>query len=270
MTLAQALPPGLAATAAARGTRAASADELRVGVQNMAPWLDPGRDFSNVGSQFYFNAFDPLIGKDHAQAESVWQPGLATAWRRVSPTQMELTIRQGVKFHDGSTMTADDVVFSLDRIVNATFPPYTVRQRDTVPNLEKVEALDATTIRVTARRPEPLFETLLNTQQLMIVPKRYVQSLGAGGNTADNAAFEAFALKPVGTGPYRIVEFVPNQRLVYERFDEFWGERAPFHRVTIRRIPELSARITALKNDEVDLITNLPPDQIGASPATES
>ncbi|MFC3124919.1 ABC transporter substrate-binding protein [Pseudoroseomonas globiformis] len=235
----------------------AAPGELRVGAQNLAPWLDPGRDFSNVGSQFYWNAFDPLIGKDHTRAESVWQPGLATAWKQVSPTEMELTLRQGVKFHDGGAMTAEDVVFSLDRIINATFPPYTVRQRDTVPNMAKAEALNDTTIRVTAKRPEPLFETLLNAQQLMIVPKRYIASLGEG-----NAAFEAFALKPVGTGPYRIAEFVPGQRVVYERFDDFWGEKAPFRRVTIRRIPELSARITALANNEVDLITNLPPDQL--------
>lgn len=256
------LMAGLAAQGGMRGASAQGTDELRVGAQNMAPWLDPGRDFSNVGMQFYFNAFDPLIGKDHTRAESVWAPGLATAWRQNSPTEMELTIRQGVKFHNGATMTVEDVVFSLDRIINATFPPYTVRQRDTVPNLAKVEALNETTIRVTAKQAEPLFETLLNAQQLMVVPKRYIESLGAGGNTADNAAFEAFALRPVGTGPYRIAEFVPHQRLVYERFDDFWGEKAPFRRVTIRRIPELSARITALANNEVDLITNLPPDQL--------
>ena len=251
------LMAGLAAQGLPRSASAAAPDELRVGVQNMAPWLDPGRDFSNVGSQFYWNAFDPLIGKDHTRPESVWRPGLATAWKQTSPTEMELTLRPDVKFHNGETMTAEDVVFALDRIINATFPPYTVRQRDTVPNLAKVEALNETTIRVTARRPEPLFETLLNAQQLMVVPKRYIESLGSG-----NAAFEAFSLKPVGTGPYRIAEFVPNQRLVYERHEQFWGEKAPFRRVIITRIPELSARITALANNEVDLITNLPPDQL--------
>ncbi|MBC7801411.1 MAG: ABC transporter substrate-binding protein [Gemmatimonadaceae bacterium] len=237
---------------------AAAAQELRVGVQNMAPWLDPGRDFSNVGSQFYVNAFEPMIGKDPARPESVWQPGLATEWRQVSPTVIELKLRPGVRFHDGTAMTADDVVFSLDRIINATFPPYTVRKRDTLPNLTAVEAVDAQTIRVTAARPEPLFETLMNVQQTMVVPRKYVEGL----NADRNAAFEAFALKPVGTGPYKVTEFVPNQRLVYERHDGYWGERAPFQRVTVTRIPELSARITALRNNEVDLITNVPPDQL--------
>ena len=249
------LAPDLAAPSA-------SAQELNVAVQNMAPWLDPGRDFSNVGSQFYYNSFEPPIGKDHTKAESVWQPSIATSWKITSPTTMELKIRQGVKFHNGDTMTADDVVFSLDRIMNATFPPYTVRKRDTVPNLTKVEAIDAETIRVTAEKPEPLFETLLNTQQLMIVPKKYIMGLSGDPNAAEDSDFDAFALKPVGTGPYRIAEFVPNQRIVYERFDGYWGEKAPFQRVTIRRIPELSARMTAVKNGEADIATNIPPDQV--------
>ena len=76
-----ALAAALATTAM---TGLSAAQELKVGVQNMAPWLDPGRDFSNVGSQFYFNAFDPLIGKDATRAESVWQPGIATSWKQIS------------------------------------------------------------------------------------------------------------------------------------------------------------------------------------------
>jgi peptide/nickel transport system substrate-binding protein len=254
-----ALAAALATTAM---TGLSAAQELKVGVQNMAPWLDPGRDFSNVGSQFYFNAFDPLIGKDATRAESVWQPGIATSWKQISPTEIELKIRQGVTFHNGEPMTAEDIVFSFDRIINSTFPPYTVRKRDTLPNMAKVEAVDAETIRVTATKPEPLFETLLNVQQGMIVPKKYIMVLTGDPNVAEAADFEAFALKPIGTGPYKIAEFIPNQRLVYERHDGFWGEKAPFQKVTVTRIPELSGRLTALKNAEVDLITNIPPDQL--------
>lgn len=239
-----------------------SAQELRVGVQNMPSLLDPGRDFSNSGSQYYVNAFDTLIGKDATRQTNVWTPGIATSWTHVSPTEIDLKIRKGVTFHNGDPMTIEDVVFSLDRIINSNFPPYTVRKRDTLPNMAKVKAIDADTIRVTAAKPEPLFEVLLNVQQNMIVPKKYIASLTGDPNVIEPSDYEAFALKPVGTGPYRIAEFVPNLRLVYERFDNYWGEKAPFSRIVVQRIPELSARITALKNGEVDLITNLPPDQI--------
>lgn len=250
------------ATIALAFATAANAQELKVGVQNMAPWLDPGRDFSNVGSQFYINSFEPLVGKDHTSAASVWQPGLATGWTIISPTVMELKLRPGVKFQNGDPVTADDVAFSLDRIIHATFPPYTIRQRDTLPNLRAVEIVDATTVRVIATKPEPLFETLMNTQQTMIVSKRYIMSLTGKPDVLEDSDYEAFALKPMGTGPYKVTEFVPNQRLVWERFDGYWGEKAPFAKVTVTRIPELSGRITALKNGEVDLITNVPPDQL--------
>jgi len=250
------------AAIALAGAAAAQERELVVGVQNMAPYLDPGRDHSNVGSQFYYNAFDTLIEKDHTKAESVWKPGLATSWKQVSPTEVELKLRADVVFHNGDKMTVDDVVFSFDRIVNAVFPPYRIRQKDFIPNLAKVEKIDEETIRVTSRKPEPLFETLLNIQQLMIVPKKYVAALTGDPNTVGFGDFEAFGFKPVGTGPYKITEFVPNQRVVYERHDAFWGDKAPFKRITLKRIPELSARITALKNGEVDLIANVPPDQI--------
>jgi len=252
----------LAAAAAVMIGGGASAQELRVGVQNMAPFLDPGRDFSNVGSQFYVNAFDPMIGKDHARIESAWLPGIATAWKQVSPTVMELTLRDDVVFHNGEKMTAEDVVFSIERIINPTFPPYNVRKRDTLPNIAAVEMVDARTVRVIAAKPEPLFETLLNTQQTMIVPKKYIAGLTGDPNQLENTDYEAFALKPVGTGAYRIAEFVPNQRLVYVRHDAYWGPKAPLAKVTVTRIPELSSRITALKNGEVDIITNVPPDQL--------
>lgn len=240
----------------------AHAQELKVGVQNMAPWLDPGRDFSNVGSQFYVNTYEPLVGKDPTRPESLWQPGLATSWTIVSPTVIELKLREDVRFQNGDPLTAEDVAFSLNRIINATFPPYTVRKRDTLPNLEAVEVVDPTTIRVITKKPEPLFETLMNTQQTMIVSKRYITGLAGKPGVLADADFEAFALKPMGTGPYKVVEFVPNQRLVWERFDGYSGPKAPFARITVTRITELSGRITALKNGEVDLITNVPPDQL--------
>lgn len=240
----------------------AMAQEIRVGAQNMSSYIDPGRDHSNVGYPQYYNAFDTLIEKDHTRAESVWKPGLATSWTQTSPTSMELKLRKGVVFHNGDPMTADDVVFTIDRIIHTTFAPYLIRKKDFVPNFDKVEKVDEETIRITTFKPEPLFETLLNIQQLMIVPKTYMMGLTGDPNVAEPSDFEAFGLKPVGTGPYKITEYVPGQKIVYERFDAFWGEKAPLAKATLTRIPEISARITALKNGEVDIITNVPPDQI--------
>jgi peptide/nickel transport system substrate-binding protein len=182
----------------------AEAQTLNVAVQNMAPYLDPGRDFSNVGSQYYLNAFEPMIGKDYTSPEHKWLPGIATSWTQTSPTTMELKIRKGVTFHNGDPMTVEDVVFSLDRIINATYPLYVFRKNDTLPNMASIEAVDDETVRVTTAKPEPLFEILLNAQQTAIVPKAYIMGLSGDPKAIEDSDYEAFAMKPVGTGPYRI------------------------------------------------------------------
>lgn len=249
-------------TALVAGLGAAAAQELDVAVGNMSSYLDPGRDHSNVGSQFYFNVFDPLIHRDYSKTEPEWVPGLATSWTLTSPTTMELTLREGVTFHDGSPMTADDVVFSLNRMMQATFPPYQVRQRDRLGNFDRAEKVDDLTVRVHTKREETLWETLLNLQQLFIVPEDYVKGLTGDPAVAEDADYEAMSLAPVGTGPYRVAEFVPGQRIVYERFDGFWGEPAALERVTVRHVPEVAARLTALRTGEADIATNIAPDQL--------
>ncbi len=240
----------------------AHARDLTVAAGNMSSYLDPGRDHSNVGSQFYYNAFDPLIHKDYSKAEQAFQPGLATEWTLVAPTTMELKLREGVTFHNGATMTAEDVIFSLNRMFQADFPPYQVRMRDRLSNFDRAEKVDNLTIRVHVKREEPLWETLLNLQQLFILPEAYVKSLAGDPNALEHDDYEAFSLAPVGTGPYRVAEFVPGQKLVWERHDGFWGDAAPLERVTVVHVPEVASRLTALRTGEAQIATNIAPDQL--------
>lgn len=251
----------LGLVASALATTALSA-ELIVGSSNMTSYLDPGRDHSNVGSQFYYNSFDTLIEKDHTTSKAEFRPGLATEWHMVDPLTMEFKLRAGVTFHNGEALNADDVVFSFNRMFQATFPPYLVRSKDRLSNFEKAEKIDELTVRVTTFKPEPLWDTLINMQQLMIVPEDYVKGLSGDPKAAEDTDYEAFSLAPVGSGPYRYAEFIPGERVVWEKYDGFWGEPAPFDKVTVKAIPEMATRITALKNGEVDIITNLPPDQL--------
>lgn len=240
----------------------AFAQEITVGAANVSDYLDPGRDHSNVGSQFYYNAFDTLIGKNHDKLDAEWRPALATEWKLVEPTVMELKLRDGVKFHNGADMTADDVVFSLNRMYQASFAPYLVRAKDRLANFEKAVKVDDHTVRVHVKREEPLWETLLNLQQVMIIPEDYTKALSGDPNVAEDGDYEAFSLAPVGTGPYAITEFQPGEQVVYERFDDFWGEPAPLEKATVKRIPETASRITALKTGEIDIATNIAPDQL--------
>lgn len=257
--LSRALLLGLAATSFATISHAA---ELNVGASNMSTYLDPGRDHSNVGSQFYYNSFDTLIEKDHTTTEGKFLPGLATEWHKVDELTMQFKLRDGVTFHNGEVLDANDVVFSLNRMFHATFPPYQVRSKDRLSNFANAEKIDDLTVEVKVNRPEPLWETLINMQQLMIVPEDYIKALSGDPKVAEDSDYEAFGLAPVGSGPYKIAQFVPGEKVVWEKYDGFWGKPAPFDKVTVRAIPEMATRITALKNGEVDIITNLPPDQL--------
>ncbi|NBN62273.1 ABC transporter substrate-binding protein [Pannonibacter tanglangensis] len=254
----------LASTALISAALAGSAlsAEITVGAANVSSYLDPGRDHSNVGSQFYYNSFDTLIGKNHDTTKTEWVPALATSWKLIDDTTMELKLRDGVKFHNGAAMTADDVVFSLNRMFQADFPPYQVRARDRFSNFAGAEKVDDLTIRVKAKRAEPLWETLLNLQQVMIIPAAYTMSLAGDPAKLEHDDFEAFSLKPIGTGPYKVSEFVPGQTIVWERFADFWGDKAPLDKVTVKHMPETASRITALKTGEADIVTNIAPDQL--------
>lgn len=249
-------------TALAALPLAGAAQEITVGAANVSAYLDPGRDHSNVGSQFYYNSFDTLIDRDHTKLEPEWVPALATSWELVEPKVMELKLREGVTFHNGEAMTADDVVFSLNRMFQATFPPYVVRSKDRLANFASAEKIDDLTVRIHAEREEPLWETLVSLQQVAIIPEDYTKALTGDPAVAEDSDFEAFALVPVGTGPYRIAEFQPGEKLVWERFDDFWGDAAPLERATVVQIAETASRLTALKTGEADIVTNIAPDQL--------
>ncbi len=259
---------GLAASVLFAG--AASANELKVAVANLPPYLDPGKDFSNTGSQMYYNSFDPLIEKDYADPRGKFKPGLASSWKQASPTEFDVTLRQGVKFHDGEAMTAGDVVFTFERILKDMTPEFAAIHREFFSNFKEVVAVDDKTVRFTTFKPEPLFETLLNASEGSIVPEKYIAGLTGDPQKVEPSDFDAFALKPVGTGPYAITAYQPGETLTYTRFDGFWGEKPLYDKVVVRRISELATRVTALANGEADLITNVPPDQIDTINATPS
>ncbi|MFA6130636.1 MAG: ABC transporter substrate-binding protein, partial [Candidatus Omnitrophota bacterium] len=252
----------LTLAAALLASTAAVGAELKVATANLSAYIDPGRDHSNVGSQNYVNAFDPLIAKDYTKPGAEFSASIASSWQQVSDTVFEVKIREDVKFHDGTLVTADDVVFTFQRIIDAVTPEYGSIKKQFFNNFEKVEAVDATTVRFTTFKSEPLFETLLNAQQGYIVPKAYITGLTGDPAIAEVSDYEAFALAPVGTGPYKITAFQPGETIVYERFADYFGDKAPLDKFELRRIPELATRLTALANGEVDLITNVPPDQL--------
>lgn len=251
-------PQAESAAAPAVGESRITREELIVGVQGLPGGMDPAAELSNVGTRVTYNVFDTLIRRNFLN-NNVLEPALAISWERLSDTVMELKLREGVTFHNGDTFTANDVKFTFDRI----YAPHSTlaEAQGYFASFKEVRVVDDYTVQIETHEPDPLLEQRLASWASWIVPQQYTESIG--GN-------EAFAQAAVGTGPYTIVEFLPDDQLVLEVHEGYWEELPPIQRLIFRVIPEASTRVTALINGEVQIITNIPPDQVPTIDAADN
>jgi peptide/nickel transport system substrate-binding protein len=243
--------------------------------------LEVLREQSNVGERIFFSSlWEGLIGRawlDELKAV----PLLATEWKRISDSVIELKLREGVRFHNGDEMTAEDVAFSFGsgRMFGDT--PATAQGRtipvrgDTIPSragrelpaeipavarrswpaLERVEVVDKYTVRFHNATPDVTLEGRLARYGSEVISRRAF--------TEAETWFE-WARKPVTTGPYKVVEFRPDQLLVLEAHDAYWGGRPPLKSIRFIEVPEVPARINMLRSGEVQFACDIPPDQISS------
>jgi len=275
---------GAAAAAALPRFAIAQADQrpaINIAVQKItnSNTLEVLREQSNVGERIFFSSlWEGLIGRDWLN-ELRTIPMLATEWRRISDSVVELTLREGVKFHNGDVMTAEDVAFSFGRErmfgdTNPTAQGRTIEVRGDIipspaarelpvevtgvarrswPALERVEIVDARTVRFHNATPDVTLEGRLSRYGSEIISRRAY--LEAGG-------WFDWARKPVLTGPYKVAEFRPDHSLTLVAHDEYWGGRPPLRQIRFLEVPEVSARVNALRSGEVQFACDLPPDQI--------
>jgi len=213
-----------------------------------ATTMDPGRSTQVLTVNYFYNLYDTLTRWDNTMR---LQPGLATSWKNVNETTWEFTLRQGVKFHDGAPLTVEDVKATLERNLQAG---KTVVQPGFA-TIEAVQVTGPTTIRVSTKKPDPLLLVRMAQMGAQILPARLTTEDGV----------KELARRPVGTGAYRFVEWVKDERLVMEANRDWWGweGKAPaIDRVVWKPIPEDFPRIVALEKGEADIITNVPPDRI--------
>ena len=170
------------------------------------------------------------------------KPGLVTSWK-VEPNGkvIEFTLRKGVKFHSGDPLTAKDIEFSFERAraKNST-------QRTRLSSMEKFEVIDDYRFKIHFKEPDVLFIPLQGNP--MIVSKSYYDRVGE----------DKFAKQPVGTGPYKLVNYVPGEYVDIERFEEYWGPKPSVKEVRFYFIAEDSTRVAKLKAGEADLIASVP------------
>jgi len=226
------------------------AEEVTIGVASIRKGLDNRRETANAAAPVFYAIHETLIERDPFN-HGVFTPGLATEWTMIDDDTMELKLREGVTFHNGDTMDAYDVEASLDPIINLESPRYRNPHGKMFYNFEDVEVVDDMTVRVHTKRPDTLMETLLSVRNAGI---RSLDQINDGNE-------DQHGLDPIGAGPYRVAEFAPGERVVLERFDGYYGDLAPFDRITFQAIPEVLTRITALVNGEIDIASEIPPDQ---------
>jgi peptide/nickel transport system substrate-binding protein len=236
----------LAGAASALLGGAALAQTLTIGVRAGPESIDPHYTATGTHAEALKHVFDTLVWSgDKLQLE----PGLATSWKVIDPTTWEFRLREGVKFHDGSDFTAEDVKASIERIPVVSGPNPTMIY---VRRVKEVKVVDPHTVHVLTDGPAP---TLPNDFiRVFIVSAK--ASAGLTKETA-NAAFNS-GKAAVGTGPFRFVSWTPKEELVLERFDGHWRGPSPWQKVVRKEIPNDSARVAQLKAGQVDMIVRVP------------
>lgn len=193
--------------------------------------------------------FDRLVNRDERERAI---PGLATEWRAIEPTVWEFKLRPNVRFQNGNAFTAEDVAFTLGRLPNVPNSPSSFAAFSRP--IKRIEIVDPLTIRFHTHEPYPLLP--LDMTNVRIVDKETAE----GATTDDFNALRA----AVGTGPYRAVVHRNGDRIEFERFDGYWGERVPFQRVNYRMVTNDAARTAALLAGDVDLIDQVPTSDLAS------
>jgi peptide/nickel transport system substrate-binding protein len=258
-TIATLVAAALAAGGPARAKPAVDKETVVFGIGRDIAMLDAQVDNTGNSDRYAWQLFDNLYTFDK---KGRLAPQIATGYT-MSSDQLayRFTLRKDVSFHDGTRLTATDVKFSLDRImdpaVKSTRRPYFA---DTV---ESVTAVDDHTVVVKLKKVDAVFMNKV-AAFVAIVPMAYTRSL---------PDTEAFSRAPVGAGPYKLVEHKLGQSLVLERFDGYYGAKPGIKRLVYKVIPEASSRVNALLTNEVDMIDNVPPTdvaRVGSAPERET
>ena len=185
---------------------------------------------------------DPLIARDNAGA---LHPALATSWEQVDPTTVRFHLRQGVKFTDGVEFTADDVVFTIGRVLD---PASAYAMLSRIGQVSGVTAVDKYTVDI---KTKTVFPTLLRgLSDIIIEPRHYYEKAG----------LNAFASHPLGTGPFVFKEWVPGDHYTLTTNKAYWGGTPKFDRLVIRTIPDGSTRVASLVAGESQIIEEVPID----------
>lgn len=212
----------------------AKKDTINYAISGEPSTFDPHNISDNIATQMFNQIFDRLIRQE---ADGKLNPGLADSWE-LSEDGKEITfkLKENVKFHNGDTMTAEDVAFSLNRAIQSKY------LQDLVSMMDSAEAVGDNSVKLKLKFSYGPIEYCI--ARICIVNKAAVE-----------ADPEGFGRKPIGTGAYKFVELKSGDKIVAERFDDYYRGKAPIKNLVFKIITDSSTAAVALENGEVDLLS---------------
>ena len=216
------------------------------------------KDTLTIANIYDARSLDPIIQNEVAASGAICHinetlidldavgnpvPLLAETFEQVDPTTYKFTLRKGVKFHNGDPFTAADVLYTIERAKSPLGSA--IKQYPEI--IESAEAPDDYTVIIKIKYPfTPFWGTMAHTS-LAVVNKRAVEEKG-----------DMYPLNPVGTGPFFMKEWVKNDKLVLERFEDYWGKKPEYKTLVMRSVPESVNRTIELETGAVDIAYKIP------------
>ncbi|MBI1777659.1 MAG: ABC transporter substrate-binding protein [Proteobacteria bacterium] len=219
------------------------AQEITLGQGAAVTSIDP--HFHNLATniKLSIHMFDRLVDQDERMRPI---PGLATEWKTIDDTTWEFKLRPGVKFHDGSDLSAEDVAATIRRVnwVPNSPSPFTIYTRQ----IKEIIVVDPQTIRFKTSTPYPLMP--VDLASIYIVSRKFEQAPTSAFN--DGSAM-------IGSGPFKYASYAQGDRIVVQRNDAYWGAKPHWQKATIKIITNNAARVAALLAGDVQAIDDVPP-----------
>jgi len=245
---------GLSLAMAGNAALADDRPDIVIAVEGLFRTMEPIDGNSTTGGRVHPNIYDMIVARNYLDDPegNLLEPAIATSWATEDNMTWRFTIREGVLFHNGDSLTARDVAFTLSE--ERAFGPDALvpAARRFTDNFVRVEAVDDLTVEVELSVADPNLPYRFITPLGYVVPMDHYLEVG----------LEAFGQMPVGTGPYKVVEFDSTSHIRLEAFDAYWGGTPPARSIEFRVVPEYSARLAGMVAGEFDMMVNVPTDEV--------
>ncbi|MFC4409541.1 ABC transporter substrate-binding protein [Chungangia koreensis] len=204
--------------------------------------FDPHNHQTTATEAIHINMYNYLVKNENGTIV----PDLAKEWKLVDDHTWEFKLRDDVKFHNGDPFTAADVKYSLERVATDS----SLREHPNYKQIESVEIIDDYTVHIKTFEVDPVLLNRVARLGSGMLPSKYIEENG----------FDYFLENPIGTGPFKFVEWKKDDRVVLERNDDYFnGVNTEWEQVVFRAIPENSTRVAELLTGGVDIATEVPP-----------